>query len=53
MGEFVHNRFGRPASWRMILSVIYTVPRRLLSLPALLLRGDVSKEVDLLVLRHD
>jgi transposase len=31
---------------------VYAVTRRLLSLPALLLRRDVSKEAELLVLRH-
>ena len=36
----------------MILSTVYAGTRRLLSLPALLLRSDVSKEAELLVLRH-
>jgi transposase len=36
----------------VILSTVYAVTRRLLSLPALLLRSDVSKEAELLVLRH-
>jgi hypothetical protein len=36
----------------VILSTVYTVVRRLLSLPALLLRRSVSKEAELLVLRH-
>ncbi|MGP3965075.1 transposase [Nonomuraea sp. 3N208] len=36
----------------MILSTVYAVTRRLLSLPALLLRRSVSKEAELLVLRH-
>lgn len=36
----------------MILSTVYAVTRRLLSLPALLLRRSVSKEAQLLVLRH-
>jgi transposase len=37
----------------VILSTVYTVTRRLLSLPALLLRRDVSKDSELLVLRHE
>ncbi|WP_246144475.1 hypothetical protein [Actinacidiphila oryziradicis] len=37
----------------MILSMVYAVTRRLLSLPALLLRRDVSKDAELLVLRHE
>ncbi|MFV5998279.1 integrase [Streptomyces sp. NPDC056231] len=37
----------------MILSTVYAVTRRLLSLPVLLLRRDVSKEAELLVLRHE
>ncbi|MFC7718518.1 integrase core domain-containing protein [Nonomuraea recticatena] len=32
---------------------MYAVTRRLLSLPALLFRSDVSKEAELLVLRHE
>jgi hypothetical protein len=31
---------------------VYTVARHLLALPAVLLRRDVSKEAELLVLRH-
>ncbi|MEY9965598.1 hypothetical protein ABIA33_003644 [Streptacidiphilus sp. MAP12-16] len=37
----------------MILSPVYAVSRRLLSLPALFLRRSVSKEAELLVLRHE
>ena len=37
----------------VILSTVYADTRRLLSLPALLLRRDVSKDVELLVLRHE
>nr|WSX75682.1 integrase core domain-containing protein [Streptomyces sp. NBC_00899] len=37
----------------MILSTVYAVTRRLLSLPALLLRRDVAKDAELLVLRHE
>ncbi|MFE2988585.1 integrase [Streptomyces sp. NPDC059262] len=37
----------------MILSTVYAVTRRLLSLPALLLRRDVTKDAELLVLRHE
>ncbi|MEU0568588.1 integrase core domain-containing protein [Nonomuraea sp. NPDC005983] len=36
----------------MIFSTVYAVTRHLLSLPALLLRRNVSKEAELLVLRH-
>ncbi|MEO3854091.1 hypothetical protein [Acrocarpospora sp. B8E8] len=36
----------------MILSRVYAVTRRLLSLPAQLFWCDVSKEAELLVLRH-
>ncbi|WP_200824100.1 helix-turn-helix domain-containing protein [Nonomuraea solani] len=35
------------------MSTVYAVTRRLLSLPALLFRSDVSKEAELLVLRHE
>jgi putative transposase len=37
----------------VILSTVYAVTRRLLSLPALLLRRDVTKEAELLVPRHE
>lgn len=37
----------------MILSTIYAVVRRLLSVPAVLLRREVSKDAELLVLRHE
>ncbi|PRX64251.1 integrase-like protein [Nonomuraea fuscirosea] len=37
----------------MLLTTVYAVTRRLLSLPALLFRSDVSKEAELLVLRHE
>jgi putative transposase len=36
----------------VILSTVYAITRRLLSLPALLLRRNVSKKAELLVLRH-
>lgn len=36
-----------------MLSTVYAVTRRLLMLPALLLRRDVSKDAELLVLRHE
>jgi transposase InsO family protein len=42
----------RLGSCFVILSTVYAVTRRLLSLPALLLRRSVSKEAELLVLRH-
>jgi hypothetical protein len=35
------------------MSTVYAVTRRLLSLPALLLRRDVAKDAELLVLRHE
>jgi putative transposase len=35
------------------MSMVYAVTRRLLSLPALLLRRDVSKDAELLVLRQE
>ncbi|MFE2185446.1 integrase, partial [Streptomyces sp. NPDC059455] len=37
----------------MIVSLLYQVTRRLLSVPAMLLRRDTSKEAELLVLRHE
>ncbi|MBA2897680.1 helix-turn-helix domain-containing protein [Nonomuraea soli] len=35
------------------MSTVYAVARRLLSVPALLFRSDVSKEAEVLVLRHE
>src|SRR5882762_8201770 len=37
----------------MLLSLIYLIVRHLLSVPALLTRRDLSKDVELLVLRHE
>ncbi|MGW7005557.1 integrase core domain-containing protein [Streptomyces sp. NPDC054933] len=37
----------------MIVSLLYKVTRRLLSVPAVLLRRDTAKEAELLVLRHE
>ncbi|MEU1599602.1 integrase, partial [Streptomyces sp. NPDC005708] len=37
----------------MIVSLLYKVTRKLLSLPSLLLRGDAAKGAELLVLRHE
>ncbi|MFI1855927.1 integrase [Streptomyces sp. NPDC020480] len=37
----------------MIVSPLYQVTRRLLSVPAVLLRRDTAKEAELLVLRHE
>ncbi|MFB7715190.1 integrase core domain-containing protein [Streptomyces sp. NPDC056105] len=37
----------------MILSMLYKVARKLLSVPAVLLRRDTSKDAELLVLRHE
>jgi hypothetical protein len=38
---------------RVIVSQVYQVTRKLLAVPAVLLRGDVSKDAELLVLRHE
>jgi hypothetical protein len=38
---------------RVIVSLLYSVTRRLLSVPAVLLRRDTAKDVELLVLRHE
>ncbi|MFF7394222.1 integrase core domain-containing protein [Streptomyces scabiei] len=37
----------------MIVSLLYKVTRKLLSLPSALLRGDAAKDAELLVLRHE
>ena len=37
----------------MIVSLLYQLTRRLLSVPAVLLRRDVAKDAELLVLRHE
>ncbi|MGW3676408.1 hypothetical protein ACWD8C_36065, partial [Streptomyces sp. NPDC005166] len=37
----------------MIISMLYKVARRLLSVPGVLLRRDTDKEAELLVLRHE
>ena len=37
----------------MIVSLLYKLSRTLLSLPAVLLRRDTSKDAELLVLRHE
>ncbi|WP_081236961.1 hypothetical protein [Streptomyces viridosporus] len=37
----------------MIVSLVYKVPRKLLSVPAVLLRRNISKGTGLLVLRHE
>jgi putative transposase len=37
----------------VIVSLLYKVSRRLLSVPAVLLRGDTSTQAELLVLRHE
>lgn len=37
----------------MIVSLVYQLARKLLAVPAVLLRRDVSKEAELLVLRHE
>jgi hypothetical protein len=38
---------------QMIVSLLYKVSRRLLCVPAVLLRRDTSKDAELLVLRHE
>ncbi len=38
---------------RVIVSLLYKVTRRLLSVPLVLLRRDTSKDAELLVLRHE
>jgi hypothetical protein len=40
-------------SWSVIVSLLYQVTRRLLSIPAVLLRHDASRDAELLVLRHE
>jgi putative transposase len=37
----------------MIVSLVYQVTRRLLSVPVVLLRRQVAKDAGLLVLRHE
>ncbi len=37
----------------MIVSLLYKVTRKLLSLPSALFRGDEAKDAELLVLRHE
>lgn len=37
----------------MIVFLLYKVPRRLLAVPAVLLRRDTTKDAELLVLRHE
>jgi hypothetical protein len=37
----------------VILSPLYKVTRRLLSIPSVLLRGEAAKDAELLVLRHE
>jgi hypothetical protein len=37
----------------MIVSLLYHAARALLSIPAVLLRRDISKDAELLVLRHE
>ncbi|GAA3381414.1 hypothetical protein GCM10020367_72570 [Streptomyces sannanensis] len=38
---------------RVIVSLVYRVARKLLSVPLLLLRRQVAKDAELLVLRHE
>ena len=37
----------------MIVSLLYRLTRRLLSVPAVLLHRDTAKDAELLVLRHE
>ena len=37
----------------MIVSLLYKVARKLLSVPSALFRGDAAKDAELLVLRHE
>ncbi|MET8208809.1 hypothetical protein ABZT51_22670 [Streptomyces sp. NPDC005373] len=37
----------------MIVSLVYQVARKLLAVPALLLRWDAAKDAEMLVLRHE
>ena len=37
----------------MIVSLLYKVARKLLSVPSVLLRAQVAKDAELLVLRHE
>lgn len=37
----------------MIVSLLYKVARRLLSVPGMLLHRDTAKDAELLVLRHE
>ena len=38
---------------RMIVSLVYRVARKLLAVPAVLMRRDAAKDAGLLVLRHE
>jgi hypothetical protein len=38
---------------RVLLTTVYLLVRRVLSLSVLLLRGDLAKEAELLALRHE
>ena len=38
---------------RVLLTTVYLLVRRVLSLAVLLLRGDLAKEAELLALRHE
>jgi hypothetical protein len=37
----------------VIVSLLYEVPRKLVSVPSVLLRSEASKDAELLVLRHE
>jgi putative transposase len=52
----VAGKAKAPPSWdhgRVIVSLLYNATRKLLSIPSVLLRSEVSKDAELLVLRHE
>ncbi len=46
-----HHRLLEPCS--MIVSLVYQVTRKLLAVPAVVLRRDAAKNAELLLLRHE
>ena len=40
-------------AWRVLLKIVYVVTCRVLSLAVLVFRGDLAKDAELLVLRHE
>jgi putative transposase len=58
MARGVVRHRGGPAGYVgntvwMIVSLVYRVARKLLAVPAVLLRRDAAKDAELLVLRHE